>query len=93
MCQYIWEFELVRVPDFAIANSSRRHFSVGGLPPHPHPPALQWGGSAPPHHSEKSAFGLIGRRSLIDSMGPWAHMALDQDWTWSYLAQDGFLRN
>ena len=36
-----------RVPDFAIANSSRVHFSLGGLPP-PHSPRVAVGGLRPP---------------------------------------------
>ena len=47
-------------------------------------PALQWGGSAPPHPSEKSAFGLHGPE-IPYWMGPWALWPLDPGWTWSYL--------
>ena len=38
---------LVRVPDFAIGNSSRVHFSLGGLPP-PQTPRVAVGGLRPP---------------------------------------------
>ena len=55
-----------RVPDFAIANSSRVHFSLGGLPP-PQTHRVAVGGPRPPppHPSEKSAFGLHGPRTHI----------------------------
>ena len=36
-----------RVPDFAIGNSSKGPFSVGGLPP-PHTPRVAVGGLRPP---------------------------------------------
>ena len=36
-----------RVPDFAIGNSSRVHFSLGGLPP-PQTPRVAVGGLRPP---------------------------------------------
>ena len=58
-------------------------FLWGGCRP-PTPPAFQWGGSAPPHPSEKLAFGLHGPQSP-HGMEPRTQMALDQDWTWSYL--------
>ena len=53
-----------RVPDFAVGNSSKGLFSVGGLPP-PHTPRVAVGGLRPPTPLRK-----VGLRP------PWALEAL-----------------
>ena len=82
----------IRVPDFAIANSSKDPFSVGGLPP-PHTPRVCSGGAPPPHTPPKcrpsasvmSAFGLHGPRAPD---GPRTKTLLGAIW-----APDGFPKN
>ena len=84
--------ETLRVPDFAIGNSSRVHFSLGGLPP-PHTPRVAVGGLRPPTPLRKVglrlpwALGTIWDGAL-GPMGPGPRWGLG-----AICAQSGFLGN